>query len=955
MLNFVSSKHGSFHIAQTDKGREDARQILLVCDPTPMHVLDELKQLFYNLVDYIRAKEGVPINLHVFVPFKDNELAEGVDGYIKHNDIDGIVIANEALAQYMGGSNALKHLNYVLPGKGSNKVSPWLPKNKFDRPLTYSVPSNAWLRIGKGIKAEGSGINLLGYVVGALKHTALGEPEIDISYLHDTEAYPVKPAIIKTIKQFDRLIDRLQNASRVAIDSEGTSLNKVKNTLLTLQFCIDYDTSNGQNLFVLPISHRDTPWNAKELRYIQRKLRLWLTRPSKNKFHIYHNAKYDLICFINLMDVQWFETPIYDIMGGVFSLDENTKFLKTIGQSGYSLEAVEARAGFSRPSELVISKDDRGNMSQYTLEEIAHYGAYDVLTIFHLAQKQIEAAKARGYKGFLKLVTRHIGAMQVVFAFMEARGILVDKEYLQQLASPIGPLADRIKQTTQEFYDTDEVREANKRLLLNRKNVQAGGGLFANKKDPFIFSIQNTESLQTLFFDVLDLKPLKDRKDGGGSVDKNFQKAYKSNPLVKLYSAYNKLVKLKSAFADSILKTLNESDDARFDGRIRNSYWFITVLTGRTSATDPNMQQIPSRGEDAKIVQKQFVAPKGKVLLKPDFSAHEIRVTGLISKDKVIKKTFRIANEAIRQLRIARTESELEEARANYKKNGDVHILNVRFFYGLDVGPDHELRTDVKVTVFQTIYGSQAPSLGRQIGKSTEEAQALMDKLFETWSGAKEFMDEVQHTGSKELRVFSPINRPRHLWAYLHPDKFVGYAMNRRGPNSLMQGYASDIGIEAGFLVQEEIYKTFLRHRLNFDGRLLMMVHDSFTNEASMRFAPIMLYLQEHGMTTLVMERMEKVFNFKIDIPFAFDFKIGLSEGEMKKWAELRYEGAEKVFREIAKEGDELHKGQLDDTLYNLERIWKVREAELRNDPYEMRLRRKTKWYMRNMKGLHQV
>jgi DNA polymerase I-like protein with 3'-5' exonuclease and polymerase domains len=487
-------------------------------------------------------------------------------------------------------------------------------------------------------------------------------------------------------------------------------------------------------------------------------------------------------------------------------------------------------------------------------------------------------------------------------------------------------------------------------------NVDSGGGLFANKAEPFIFNIRNVESLQVLFFEVLDLEPVKERKHGGGSVDKFFQKKYKDSvPEVKLYMDYNKLGKLKSAFADSILKTLNESEDAKADGRIRNSYWFITVLTGRTSATDPNMQQIPSRGEDAKIIKKQFIAGPGKILIKPDFSAHEIRVTGMVSGDKVIRKTFKIANESIRQLRIASTDEELEEARANYKKNGDVHILNVMFFYNLDVDADHPLRTDVKVTVFQTIYGSQAKSLGRQINKSTEEAQALMDKLFETWSGAKEFMDEVKRTGSKTLRVFSPINRPRHLWAYLHPDQFVGYSMDRRGPNSVMQGLASDIGIEAGYLIQEEIYKTFLKPKLNFDGRLLIMVHDSFTNEVSLQFAPIMMYLQEHGMTTMVQDALKTDFDVEATIPFGFDMNMGLSEGAMKKWSELRRESAEEVFRKIAEEGDGLHRKQLDNALYNLDAIWKIRSRELRDDPYKMLLKGKTEWYAEKMRGMRQI
>lgn len=956
MLHFQSYGRGRFHVAQTNPEDKDFKQVVLVCNAAPLNVFFELKQMFFNFVDFLRAQEKIKINLHIVAPpagLNAVDLREYVAEYLTDEGIEGVVIANYDLAAHIGGDGVYRYLNYLIhPDEfyGSEKRRYRLPANPFDIPVMYTVPSTQWLRTGSNIKTEGSGVNLLGYVLLAIKHMALGYSEIDIHYLHNKKKYPVKPTVIRTMPEFKDMMRRLIKAKYVAIDTEATSLNKLKNTLLTIQFCLAPDVRKGQNLFVLPMMHKETPWNAEELEYITTSLRWYFTHKTKNRMHIYHAGKYDLIQFINQLNIQWFATPIYDTMAGVFSLDENTKFLKAIGVKGYSLEYIEPRYGFTRPPELVIGKEDRGNMAAFTLDEIAEYGSYDVLSIYHAALLQIRAAKKRGYVGFAKIVTHQIGIMQLIFAFMEARGILVDKKYLQQLASPIGPLADRIKETVQEFYSLKSVKKANRRLLHNRKNVESGSGLF-DVADPFIFDIGNNESLQTLFFDVLGLEPLRRTADGGGSVDKKFQKEYKDVKAVALYALRNKLAKLKSAFADSILKTLNESADAREDGRIRNSYWFITVLTGRSSATDPNMQQIPSRGEDAKMIKLQFIAAFGKIFVKSDFSAHEIRVTGIVSGDKIIKKTFEIANEAVRALRVA-GHNALEDARAGYKKNGDIHILNVRFFYNKEVDSDHPLRTDVKVTVFQTIYGSLAKSLGRQIGKSTEEAQKLMDKLFETWSGAKKFMDDTVERGSKRLRVFSPINRPRHLWAYLHPDKWVGYAMNRRGPNSIMQGFAADIVHQSGYCLQEETYQTFIKPGLKFDGQLLLMVHDSMTNEVMFKFAPVMMYLVEHAKTTLVMQRLKKVFGLDIEIPFGFDMGMGLSEGSIEKWKEMRLESAEEIFRNIAKNGDESHREQLPDALHNLRAIWKVRRQELMDDPYTMTLQGDTQWYIDNIRGI---
>lgn len=954
-MHFQQSNIGDFHIGQTDSTDEDKQQILLICEASRLNVFYDLKQLFYNLVDYMRAREGVDINLHVMVPTQGEvnpAFMDGVHDYVEKKGISGVVISHELLSYYLGGDSVYSFVNYVLPPRLNKRDSLFhLPKNDFDCPLVHTVFSGIWLRDGKDIKNQSSGVNLLGYVMHALKFVALNRNEVDIRYLANQRKYPVKPKIVQTLDEFEDLMDILWEAKYVAVDTEGANLNKLKNTLLTIQFCVAANNKAGQNLWVLPIEHKETPWSGGDLRYIKQELRKWMTNKSRNKLLIYQNAKFDLVQFINQLDIQWFETPVYDTTAGVFSLDENTRYLKLLGIKPYALENIEARAGFHRPPELVISKDDRGNMASFSLQEIAEYGSYDVLTIFHIALQQMRAARERNYQQWDTMVSKQIGNMIVMFAFMEARGILVDKQYLQQLASPIGPLAERIQEVVRKFESSKAAKRANDILLQEKHNIRSGDGLFANKQEPFIFSIRNTDSLQTLFFDVLGLEPLNERKNGGGSVDKKFQKQYKDNKLVALYTKYNTLRKLKSAFADGILKVLVNSADALADGRIRNSYWFISVLTGRSSATDPNMQQIPERSVDAKIIKQQFIAKYGAIFVKPDFSAHEIRVTGLVAQDRVIKKTFDIANSAIHDLRIA-GDNFLEEAREAYRKNGDIHILNVRFFYNKEVDSEDPLRQDVKVTVFQTIYGAQAASLGRQIGKSTDEAQALMDTLFETWPEAKDMMDDLQRTGAKQLRVFSPLGRPRHLWAYLHPDKYVQYAMNRRAPNSVVQGCASDIGYDAAYLIQKEIYNTFLRHGLAFDGRLQLMVHDSFTNEVSLRYAPIMMYIQEHGMTTLVMEYLENTFGFKINIPFGFDMKLGLNEGAMKKWSEMRYDAAEKLFREFAKEGDAGHAEQLDDALYNLERMWSVREKEIRDNPYEMRLRGKTKWWANNMRGL---
>jgi DNA polymerase I-like protein with 3'-5' exonuclease and polymerase domains len=930
--------------------KESGIHVAFVSDVINPKVYEDLEEIYHNILKYLNRSKSLKVCLHI-IHSKDAEvslktLATNIRSYTQDNEyIKGVVVANEGLSHFLGGDNAYNFLNWLIPA-GYEK-----PVNRFDVPLVHTIPAKEWMQSGKNIKTEGSGVNLLGFVLRAIEMAANEKSEGNISYLNSPKTN-VKPTIIKTIEKFDYFMDTvLRKAKVVGIDTETTGLEKLANSLLTIQFCTDYTNKNGQNLWVLPIEHKETPWSSDELKYIMKRIRRWLTDKtySKNNYHIYHSSKFDMAQFINQVDVQWFDTPIYDVTAGEFSLDENLKFTKKLGIRPYTLEAMENRYGYVRPEELVISKSDRSRMSEFSLKEVAAYGCLDVLTIVHIFREQRRIALRRGYKGFSTVVSQQIGAMLRVMSFMEARGVLVDINHLKQLASPVGPLADRITEVVKNFYAHPAVKKANKVLLRNRKNVTSGG-LFANKSDPFIFKMGNDESLQALFFDVLGLQPLRQRANGGGSTDKKWQKANKSNEVVAMFSKHSALLKLKSAFADGILDTMNQSKDALTDGCIRPSYWFTSVLTGRSAATEPNIQQIPSRGEDSKLIKKTFIAHPGRIFIKADFSAHEIRVLGNTSNDNMIIKAFKIANEAILDLRLAGSNF-IEEARENALRKGDIHIINVKFFFDKDITKDHPLRTDVKTTVFSVVYGSKAKSLGEMIGKSEEEAQALITRLFEVWSKSKKWMDAVQEDGSVEFVVFSPIMRPRHLYGYLHPDKWVGYAMDRRGPNSIIQGLASDIGYQASDCVQEEIYKTFLKKRLDFTGKLRIMVHDSLTNEVSLAHAPVMTYIIEHGMTTLVQNRLKDIFNFEITVPFGYDMEMGISEGSMKKWDDKRYDSAEEIYRGLAKD-NELLKPQLSDCLHNLEWIKKVREKELKDDPYVMTLQGRTDLYLKNMRGL---
>lgn len=432
----------------------------------------------------------------------------------------------------------------------------------------------------------------------------------------------------------------------------------------------------------------------------------------------------------------------------------------------------------------------------------------------------------------------------------------------------------------------------------------------------------------------------------------------------------------ESVFVSTVELLPGEIDvfDLTVDGS--NNFVANGVLL-HNSSREPNSQNQPSRGKLAKLIKKIWKAPHGKVILKPDFNAHEVRGLGSVSADPAIVKVFAEADAARLKLRLA-TPEQLEAALNNYKLNGDVHILNVKHFFHKIVDKKHPLRYQIKTIVFATVYEQGAPSLAAEMSKppnppiTVEECEALIATLFERWSKAYDWLQATHREGADNLMVENMIGMRRHLYAYLHHSKKVHNAFNRRGPNSAIQGLSSQVGVASSYLIAEENWRTFVRNGIDLGLEQHNIVHDSLTFECHFEAIPIGLYLIEHGMTTLALDHYSRVYGVDFPVPFGFGLEIGVSEAEATEWEDQRFDTMEKILRDvhatvmdrqradpsIRDDPMRMHGGRrltnqsLDDALHNLDKVAAVRRRELRNDPFEMLLKGRTGWYEKNMWGL---
>lgn len=830
-------------------------------------------------------------------------------------------------------------------------------------PTILTSPWSMWLNDKDYNKGEGNKA-LIGFNLKHLLAVTDGKNPFKI----DLDLLRIKPKIITTIDAFNALMDRLETVKLICTDIEGKNLKVITNTLFTVQIGFWH---KGKILsYVIPWKQKDHTWTKHELKIIRRRLKqLFMREDLENVFHF---GQFDIGQLCNALRMKMFGNKVYDIPSGEFALDENYKYAQKLYRGGtwesdgfkpYSLEFVEYRYGIFRPNDMTIGKSDRANMSKFSLTEIAEYGGFDIVSplLIREAQLQICTGKYFGHKtveNYKTLVIHQLGVMVKTFAFLRNTGIHIDTKNAYSLVNKGNVFTETANKIRDMILATNAGKKANARIM-KKSGLSSDGGIFSSQQTA-TFSLTKPSHLRTLFFDILKLEPTKLGKTKDPSTDKSFQSKYKKTvPEVKLFSDFNKVKILKSTFADGIVKIIKHDTDFHLDGRLRPLLGFLYVLTGRLSSTDPNSQNIPTRSDESfeihkalvKSIKKSFSVRHGRLMLGSDFSAHEVRMAGVIAKDPEIRKSFLAANEAIRKFRLT-PEKFVEAAAKVLAQEGDIHIINVRFFFKQDVDKDHPLRYRIKAIVFGTLYGKLAKSLSKDLGIEESEAQALIDVMFERWHCLKDWIDDTQKESRENYMVRYPNFRVAHMWANLHDDIWAQRAMDRRSVNYPIQGFSSDIGVVSVFCYKYWVHHNITKNRFSLDAEHVNIVHDAQYSDVLYEHMPMAIYLTEHSMSTLPMNYYKKHFDFDISIPLSYGLEFGKNWSALNDW-NFRLEGYNTkdkegkdkyipglldMLRDEGKSMDRPYDKVLKDTKF----IMDIRRKELETDPYKMLVNSKT-------------
>ena len=356
-----------------------------------------------------------------------------------------------------------------------------------------------------------------------------------------------------------------------------------------------------------------------------------------------------------------------------------------------------------------------------------------------------------------------------VLADMERSGFLVDGGALARFGADLSDTIDRLEQ-----------------------RIYAAAGQQ--------FNINSPKQLGKVLFEDLGLPHGKKTKTGW-STNADVLEKLKDHPLVADVLTYRQYAKLKSTYADGLLKVIDP------DGRIRTSFQMTVTATGRLSSTEPNLQNIPTRTELGSKMREMFVAAPGHVLVDADYSQIELRLLAHISGDTAMQQAF--------------------------LSGADFHTVTAaRVFHVPQDQVTHQMRSRAKAVNFGIVYGISAFSLSQDIGVTVQEAKEYMDRYFATYTGVKQYMTDVVDKAREQGYVETLWHRRRAL-PELKSSNFNMRSFGERvALNMPIQGTAADI-IK---LAMVRVHSRLAREGLA--ARLIMQVHDELIVECPEEEAP---------------------------------------------------------------------------------------------------------------------
>ena len=395
------------------------------------------------------------------------------------------------------------------------------------------------------------------------------------------------------------------------------------------------------------------------------------------------------------------------------------------------------------------------------------------------------------------------------------------------------PLCDVLYRMEKEGIDIDRNQLIAFGDMLAQRIDDCEKLIFSYSEGPF--NINSTKQLGELLFERLGLPPVKKTKTGYSTNADVLEKLKSKHDIIPAIMDYRMLTKLKSTYADGLLKEIRE------DGRIHTTFQNLVTATGRLSSTEPNLQNIPVRTDLGAEIRKMFIPKPGCVLVDADYSQIELRVLAHIAND--------------------------ENMCAAFRSGQDIHTVTASQVFAVPAEQVTSLmRRHAKAVNFGIVYGISEFSLSEDIGVTRWEAKEYIESYLANYRGVKAYMKQVVEDARESGYTETLYGRRRYIPELKSSNFNVRSGAERMTLNTPIQGTAAD-------LIKLAMIKVDAALRQNYPAaKLVLQVHDELIVECPEEIAA--------EVAALVSREMENVA--ALHVPLTAEAKIGKSWFEAK-------------------------------------------------------------------------
>ena len=388
---------------------------------------------------------------------------------------------------------------------------------------------------------------------------------------------------------------------------------------------------------------------------------------------------------------------------------------------------------------------------------------------------------------------------------MQRNGVLLDSKALEEMSSRLG---GRLSQLEKKIYELAGCE----------------------------FNINSPKQMGQILFEKMQI-PTEQKKKGAWSTDAAVLEALrKENPIVESILEYRQLNKLKSTYIDALPALVNPRT-----GRVHTSFNQMRTSTGRLSSSDPNLQNIPVRGELGREIRRAFIAPPASILLSGDYSQIDLRALAHLSQDALLLQTF--------------------------ERGEDIHTATAAQLFAVETAAvTGDMRRFAKTINFGVIYGMSGYGLEQATEFSRAEAEKFITAYFDKYAGVRRYLDATREQARRQGYVQTILGRRRYIPEINSANRMIREGAERMAINMPVQGTSADIIKVAMLNLEKEMGARQL------SSKLILQVHDELIFEVPQAEVSVMQDIVPHLMSGAI----------KLSVPVKVDIKMGCTWGQME-------------------------------------------------------------------------